>query len=94
MKLEITKEKVLEAARACPAADATLRTLFPEAFKTNIVPLEYRGLDQIQDASAHRWVIGSVYSSGLFLSPHYNFEIVTDEDGRKFLQATYKNINQ
>lgn len=35
MKLEITKEKVLEAASKCSTAKATLETLFPEAFKTD-----------------------------------------------------------
>ena len=33
MKLEITKEKVLEAADKCPQAKETLKTLFPEVFK-------------------------------------------------------------
>lgn len=33
MKLEITKEKVLEAASKCSQAKETLKTLFPECFK-------------------------------------------------------------
>ena len=33
MKLEITSEKVLEAAETCPDAGRVLRTLFPAAFK-------------------------------------------------------------
>jgi hypothetical protein len=33
MILEVTKEKVLEAASKCDSAKATLRVLFPEAFK-------------------------------------------------------------
>ncbi len=32
-KLEISKEKVLEAASKCPDAARTLKILFPEAFK-------------------------------------------------------------
>lgn len=32
--LEITKEKVLEAAAKCSTAKATLQVLFPEAFET------------------------------------------------------------
>ncbi len=32
MKLEITKEKVLEAASKCETAKSTLKTLFPECF--------------------------------------------------------------
>jgi hypothetical protein len=32
MKLEITKEKVLEAASKCSQAKETLKTLFPECF--------------------------------------------------------------
>lgn len=33
MKLEITKEKVLEAAEKCESAKETLKTLFPEVFE-------------------------------------------------------------
>lgn len=33
MKLQITKEKVLEAASKCSTAKETLKTLFPEVFK-------------------------------------------------------------
>ena len=33
MKLEITKEKVLEAAAKCSQAKETLKTLFPEVFE-------------------------------------------------------------
>jgi len=34
MKLEITKERILEAAK-CSTAKQTLQVLFPEAFKQN-----------------------------------------------------------
>lgn len=37
MKLEITKEKVLEAASKCSQAKETLKTLFPEVFGENMV---------------------------------------------------------
>jgi len=33
MKLEITKEKVLEAASKCSTAKETLKTMFPEVFE-------------------------------------------------------------
>lgn len=33
MKLEITADKVKEAAAKCPQAEATLKTLFPEVFE-------------------------------------------------------------
>jgi hypothetical protein len=36
MNLEITKEKVLEAASKCSTAKETLKVLFPEAFKEEI----------------------------------------------------------
>lgn len=48
MKLEITKEKVLEAASKCPTAKETLKTLFPEAFareKVNNLLSENHGLE-------------------------------------------------
>ena len=35
MKLEITKERILEAAAKCSTAKQTLQVLFPEAFKKN-----------------------------------------------------------
>lgn len=35
MKLEITKERILEAAAKCSTAKQTLQVLFPEAFKQN-----------------------------------------------------------
>lgn len=34
MELEVTVEKVTEAAKTCPDADRVLRALFPEAFAT------------------------------------------------------------
>ena len=37
MKLEITKERVISAAEKCPTAKETLKTLFPEAFKSSEV---------------------------------------------------------
>jgi hypothetical protein len=36
MKLEITKEKVLEASEKCSQAKEVLKTLFPEAFENSI----------------------------------------------------------
>lgn len=39
MKLEITKERILEAASKCSTAKQTLQVLFPEAFKQSY-PLE------------------------------------------------------
>jgi len=38
MKLEITDDKVREAAAKCSTADQVLRTLFPEAFTPSIKP--------------------------------------------------------
>jgi len=43
MKLEITKEKVLEAASKCSTAKETLKTLFPEVFvEDKSVTIEYQ----------------------------------------------------
>jgi hypothetical protein len=36
MKLEITKDKVLEAASKCSQAKETLKTLFPEVFEDGV----------------------------------------------------------
>lgn len=44
MKLEITSERVLEAASKCSQAKETLKTLFPEAFVENTsIGQRYRG---------------------------------------------------
>lgn len=40
MKLEITKEKVLEAAEKCSQAKETLKTLFPECFEKEMPDIE------------------------------------------------------
>jgi hypothetical protein len=48
MKLEITKEKVLEAASKCETAKATLKTLFPEVFEGERLNLSaWRGFESI-----------------------------------------------
>lgn len=49
MKLEITKEKVLEAASKCSTAKETLKTLFPEAFE----PTKREKVNKIMYGSAN-----------------------------------------
>lgn len=49
MKLEITKEKVLEAASKCSTAKETLKTLFPEVFEDD----KYLDLAKNQESCAN-----------------------------------------
>ena len=55
MKLEITKDKVLEAASKCETARDTLKTLFPECFETPIEPKDTTGkkTDDAPDNQTH-----------------------------------------
>ena len=41
-ELKITKERVLEAAKSCPQADAVLKKLFPEAFADDVSDLHMK----------------------------------------------------
>jgi len=47
MKLEITKERVLEAASKCETAKQTLKTLFPDVFKEEFWELKTMANDEI-----------------------------------------------
>ena len=53
MKLEITKEKVLEAAGKCSTAKSVLTTLFPEAFE-----VEYPAVNKLHDSKSEREKLG------------------------------------
>lgn len=53
MKLEITKEKVLEAAAKCGQAKETLKTLFPEAFEAAL----YKKGDRFRHKDGEEYMI-------------------------------------
>ena len=56
MELKITKERVVEAAKSCPQADAVLKKLFPEAF-----------IDDLSDMHMKRFVDGRTNSYHCFV---------------------------
>jgi len=61
MKLEITKEKVLEAASKCSQAKETLKILFPECFEKNI--------DEIYPFTVTEFNNGNMIFIGTSLAP-------------------------
>ena len=101
MKLEISKERVLEAASKCSAAKETLKTLFPEVFEEedkyfdfSDVPTTFlRGLklpegfddDCIQIRSS-----GEYERRGFYLADYLNWEIKEDRHGQLVLIPTKK----
>jgi hypothetical protein len=100
MKLEITKEKVLEAASKCQTAKATLKTLFPEVFEDGSVSL--RGVDFYTyeqgnnckglSLDGERLLHVSANNNGgscIFLSQGYNWEI-EHKSGADYLIPTKK----
>lgn len=40
MELKINKDRVLEAAKACPSSEPVLKTLFPEAFELDTLAIK------------------------------------------------------
>ena len=88
MKLEITKEKVLEAASKCSTAKATLQTLFPECFEDGIIIEQFKS---IKSMSGERLIENAMdYKSKFWLSILYNWSITSDPCGGYFLTPTKK----
>lgn len=96
MKLEITKERVLEAAASCGAAKEVLEKLFPEAFVTPAVdtrkfyfkPNMGSGW-HLMDEDRHVLSPSSSDYSRLYLDGEYHFEIQRDATAT-FLKITRK----
>lgn len=94
MKLEITKEKVLEAASKCETAKQTLKTLFPEVFEDyNSIIVTHRSFSN--DCTNPHRLIG-VRADGLYMdksfwcNQNYNWELKKDEYGMLCLIPTKK----
>src|SRR5690606_17465282 len=89
MKLEISKERVLEAASKCSTAKETLKTLFPEVFKkedkyfdfSDMPPVFLRGL-KLPKGFDHGCIeirVGGEYGGkGFYLADRLNWEIRRD----------------
>ena len=90
MKLEITKEKVLEAANKCEQAKETLRTLFPECFGEEIT--KKRGLYYFGDEMiiVDICAIGRFKNKSFHLDGGFNWEIKTNLLGHHILIPTRK----
>ena len=100
MKLEINKDRVLEAASQCPTAKETLKTLFPEAFEDekyfNFKSLECSFLEgkNIPRDFSITWLQvrsdGNLAWKGFYLGRNINWEIVKDNFGQMVLVPTKK----
>ena len=80
MKLEITKEKVLEAASKCSTAKATLQTLFPECFEVEINLYERSGIDGrelfLPNGHSDNSMITIRDNTHFYLSNKFNWELI------------------
>jgi len=93
MKLEITKEKVLEAASKCSTAKETLKTLFPEVFvEDKSVKIKQKdgyyfdGCNSILNIRTFDELAGKSF----WISDNYNWKIKTDPSGCLCLIPTKK----
>ena len=57
MELKITKERVVEAAKSCPQADAVLKELFPEAFVDDLSDMHMKKFINLRDKSLSCFVL-------------------------------------
>jgi len=93
MKLEVTKEKVLEAAEKCSQAKETLKTLFPECFEKEL-PIFPNGVSiKISgDRAIENRLLGSddYNSNVLWLSDLFEWEIKKAKNGGYLLIANHK----
>ena len=101
MKLEITKERVISAAEACPTAKETLKTLFPEAFVDEKY-LDFIGYVEVlredikypEGFSIYDFEVrttGEYSRKGFYLNDdNFTWEIITDSEGMKVLIPTKK----
>lgn len=88
MELKVTKEKVLEATEVNSEAKEVLKTLFPDVFDK----IELSGDIYIDDIIVvQNRVEGEFKNKSLWLSPHFNWRIETDDLSQKCLVPTKKN---
>lgn len=96
MKLEITKNRVIEAASKCATAKETLKTLFPEAFEDDkyftidqngpgLLPDEHPLSDHFQVRTGGEWA-----GKGFYLDDGVDWEVVKDSEDAKVLIPTKK----
>ena len=105
-KLEITKEKVLKAAKECPDAKKVLKGMFPEAFedekyfdllKLNKGDYTLFESKESRDAGFNDYLFFQIRGAGIFggksfyLNKSYNWDIITDNEGEKVLLPTRKD---
>ena len=93
--MEITKERVIEAANKCPQAKETLKTLFPECFEDD----KYFDLVKINFGNYHVRYLeglmcvrkdGELKGKAFRLSKNHNWELKMDSEGKLCLIPTKK----
>lgn len=105
MKLEITKERILEAANKCSTAKGTLKTLFPEVFEDDKY-LDFKDAtigthnfdtnklpkergDMNQPIIQVR-AYGNFRDKSFYLSGELDWQIIRDDEGELVLIPTKK----
>lgn len=102
MKVETTKERILEAAKGCSDAKHVLKTLFPEVFEDDeYFDLSYLPILPFTEEEAIRagflgdnfFMVrksGEYENKGFILGNRYNWKIVVDKYGYLVLLPTKK----
>lgn len=102
MKLEISKERVLEAASKCSTAKETLKTLFPEVFEEEDKYFDFSDTPALvldpsinfptgfSNASILIRKDGEYEDKGFFLNPYLRWEIKKDSENALVLIPTRK----
>lgn len=81
MKLETTKEKVLEAAEKCSTAKETLKILFPEAFEIDEGINKTMNLLCGSGLIIQRRKFGDFKDKAFWLHNNYDWRIVVESTG-------------
>lgn len=86
MELKTTKDRVMEAAKNCPYAEQTLKTLFPEVFKKDKIDLWSEsgiGVRVLFNKDGHAGdslISLRKYDNSFYLSRHFEWELKDNGD--------------
>lgn len=91
MELKITKEKVLEAASKCSDAKRTLEVLFPEAFESDYLKLNYTDKGIVNSdgelITEHPW---HPERAQIYIKAAYKVELIPGIVGGTYIKITRK----
>lgn len=95
MEHKITTERIREAAKTCGDAANVLKTLFPEAFTPEPLPIEFNQANKTFSVNGVPTAVclrtsGKFTNKSLFLTYQFNWTIETDDQGVTVLVARQK----